>query len=220
LSGPKPRWSHHEVRRARRRTRPPGPSPDSTGNDHDVSHARPLLDALEQGAVVIADKGYDADGVRASIRDHGAIPIFPIDPTGRPSWLEGDYRQRNHVKRFLNKLKRFRRVATRFEKLGANFFALVKFASLRIWLPIASGLRQADRFHHFVAAGVWDAAPLETELLAQADKLVGGGDAVLVIDDMAMPKKGIRSVSLRNVLRRSAVSLFANNLRYYCSARL
>jgi hypothetical protein len=36
---------------------------------------------------------------------------------------------------------------------------------------------------HFVAAGVWDAAPLETELLIQADRLVGGSDAVLVIDD-------------------------------------
>jgi hypothetical protein len=40
------------------------------------------------------------------------------------------------------------------------------------------GLRQADWFHHFVPTGVWDAAPPETELLAQADKLVGGGDGI------------------------------------------
>ena len=40
----------------------------------------------------------------------------------------------------------------------------------------------------FVFAGVWDAAPLETELLVQADKLVGGSDAVLVIDDTAIAK--------------------------------
>ena len=53
-----------------------------------------------------------------------------------------------------------------------------------------------DRLHHFVAAGVWDAAPLETELLVQADKLVGGSDAVLVIDDTAMPKKGEHSVGV------------------------
>lgn len=53
-----------------------------------------------------------------------------------------------------------------------------------------------DRLHHFVAAGVWDAAPLETELLVQADKLVGGTDAVLVIDDTAMPKKGKHSVGV------------------------
>ncbi len=30
-----------------------------------------------------------------------------------------------------------------------------------------------DQLHHFVTAGVWDSAPLETELLIQADKLVG-----------------------------------------------
>ena len=53
-----------------------------------------------------------------------------------------------------------------------------------------------DRLHHFVAAGVWDAAPLETELLVQADKLVGGSDAMLVIDDTAIPKKGEHSVGV------------------------
>src|SRR5467141_694096 len=53
-----------------------------------------------------------------------------------------------------------------------------------------------DQLHHFVAAGVWEAAPLEAELLVQADKLVGGSDAVLVIDDTAMPKKGMHSVGV------------------------
>jgi SRSO17 transposase len=53
-----------------------------------------------------------------------------------------------------------------------------------------------DQLHHFVAAGVWDAAPLETELLIQADRLVGGSDAVLVIDDTAVPKKGKHSVGV------------------------
>ena len=53
-----------------------------------------------------------------------------------------------------------------------------------------------DQLHHFVAAGVWDAAPLEKELLVQADKLVGGSDAVLVIDDTAVQKKGKHSVGV------------------------
>ena len=35
-----------------------------------------------------------------------------------------------------------------------------------------------DQLHHFIAAGVWDAAPLEAALLKQADGLVGGKDAV------------------------------------------
>src|SRR5437660_2213304 len=53
-----------------------------------------------------------------------------------------------------------------------------------------------DQLHHFIADGVWAAAPLESELLTQADRLVGGKDAVLVIDDTAMPKKGDHSVGV------------------------
>lgn len=53
-----------------------------------------------------------------------------------------------------------------------------------------------DQLHHFVAAGVWDAAPLEAELLIQADRLVGGEGAVLVIDDTALPKKGNHSAGV------------------------
>jgi SRSO17 transposase len=53
-----------------------------------------------------------------------------------------------------------------------------------------------DQLHHFIAAGIWDAKPAETELLVQADKLVGGSDAVLVVDDTAIPKKGTQSVGV------------------------
>src|SRR5215470_3941068 len=57
-------------------------------------------------------------------------------------------------------------------------------------------LGACDQLHHFIAAGVWDATPVETELLVQADRLVGGSDAVLVIDDTAIPKKGMHSVGV------------------------
>jgi SRSO17 transposase len=53
-----------------------------------------------------------------------------------------------------------------------------------------------DQFHHFIAAGVWDARPVEEELLVQGDRLVGGDDAVLVIDDTAIAKKGTHSVGV------------------------
>jgi SRSO17 transposase len=64
--------------------------------------------------------------------------------------------------------------------------------------PIAARLAPADydQLHHFVAVGPWEEAPLEAELLAQANRLVGGADAVLVIDDTALPKKGAHSVGV------------------------
>jgi SRSO17 transposase len=58
------------------------------------------------------------------------------------------------------------------------------------------GLATHDRLHHFVASAAWDAAPLEAELLAQADALVGGPEAHLVVDDTALPKKGTGSVGV------------------------
>jgi SRSO17 transposase len=64
--------------------------------------------------------------------------------------------------------------------------------------PIATRVAPADydQLHHFVAVSPWDEAPLEAELLAQANQLVGGPDAILVIDDTALPKKGTHSVGV------------------------
>lgn len=59
-----------------------------------------------------------------------------------------------------------------------------------------SGEAGYDQLHHFVAAGVWDSAPLEASLLSEADRLVGGAGAFLVIDDTAMPNKGRHSVGV------------------------
>ena len=53
-----------------------------------------------------------------------------------------------------------------------------------------------DQLHHFVANGVWDAAPLEKALLVEADRLVGADDAWLIIDDTSLPKKGTHSVGV------------------------
>ena len=108
----------------------------SPGNDHDAVCAEALLEGLEKGAVVIADKGYDADSVRSCIREQGAVPNIPNRSNRKTKfrWTKAIYRERNHVERFFNKLKQFRRIATRYEKLGANFFAFLKLASVRIWL--------------------------------------------------------------------------------------
>jgi SRSO17 transposase len=53
-----------------------------------------------------------------------------------------------------------------------------------------------DQLHHFIASGVWDDAPLEKRLLAEADRMLGGDDAWLIVDDTALPKKGSHSVGV------------------------
>ena len=64
--------------------------------------------------------------------------------------------------------------------------------------PMAAraGTVSYDQLHHFVASGVWDAAPLEAALLGEADRQVGGNDAWLIVDDTALPKKGRHSVGV------------------------
>jgi SRSO17 transposase len=53
-----------------------------------------------------------------------------------------------------------------------------------------------DQLHHFIGAATWDSEPLEQALLNEADRLVGGADGFLIIDDTALPKKGAHSVGV------------------------
>ena len=64
--------------------------------------------------------------------------------------------------------------------------------------PMATslGLSGHDQLQHFIASPAWDDAPLWRVLAEQADRLVGGLEAVLVIDDTALPKKGTLSVGV------------------------
>jgi SRSO17 transposase len=64
--------------------------------------------------------------------------------------------------------------------------------------PIAGrlGLHGHDQLHHFISSPAWNDAPLWRVLAEQADAVVGGDDAVLVVDDTALPKKGTHSVGV------------------------
>jgi len=55
---------------------------------------------------------------------------------------------------------------------------------------------ETQQLHHFVSTAPWATAPLEQVLAAVADRLVGGPDAVLIIDDTALPKQGTHSVGV------------------------
>lgn len=64
--------------------------------------------------------------------------------------------------------------------------------------PLAARLAPDDygQLHHFVCASCWPPEPLERVLAEQAQALVGGPDAVLIVDDTALLKQGRRSVGV------------------------
>jgi len=64
--------------------------------------------------------------------------------------------------------------------------------------PLVEQVAPGDyqQLHHFVNDAPWKAAPLEAELARAADALVGGPDAVLIVDDTALLKRGTHSVGV------------------------
>jgi len=54
----------------------------------------------------------------------------------RKAETKSEYRARNLVERFFNKIKQCRWVATRYDKLAANYLAFIQLASIRLWLRV------------------------------------------------------------------------------------
>ena len=112
----------------------------SAGQAHDGRSAADMLDGLGVGQILLADRAYDSDALRAIMAKRGAWANIKPMP-GRvnvPAFSPFLYRFRNLVERFFNKLKHFRAIATRFEKHDANYLALVKLAAIRIWMRFMS----------------------------------------------------------------------------------
>jgi transposase len=112
----------------------------SPGEAHDVRLAGKLLSRLKSGAMLLADRGYDADWIRELAMKKGAWANIPpksnrSDPICFSPYL---YRARNRVERFFNRIKQCRRVATRYDRLAANYLAFVQLASIRLWLALMS----------------------------------------------------------------------------------
>ena len=103
-----------------------------------------------------------------------------------------------------------------FQEWLEPFLAVFKRSEQRCWAPrylqglIGPGARksvepmaervcpgQTQQLHHFVSTSPWSTAPLEQVLRRTADALVGGEDAVLIVDDTALPKQGKHSVGVK-----------------------
>ena len=109
----------------------------TAGNVSDVKAAPALLERAGRMRYLLADKGYDADRLRRSLRDAGAVPVIP-GRRNRKRTIRYDkdrYRGRHLIENAFCRLKDFRRVATRYDKLTANFLSGVAIAAaLAFWL--------------------------------------------------------------------------------------
>lgn len=107
------------------------------GNVAEVTAAPELPARIGRARYVLADKGYDADPLRRSLRQAGVVPVIP-GRSGRKRKVPYDrerYKDRHLVENAFCRLKDFRRVATRHDKHAANFLSGVALATpLAFWL--------------------------------------------------------------------------------------
>ena len=106
------------------------------GQAHDGRSAEDMLEQMQAGQILLADRAYDSDAMRRALADRGAWANVKPMPNRKnvPAFSAFLYRYRNLVERFFNKLKHFRGVATRYDKRADNYLAGVKLASVRIWM--------------------------------------------------------------------------------------
>jgi len=110
----------------------------TAGEAHDIRLADKLLSRLKSGTMLLADRGYDADWIRALAAKRGVWANIPPRCNRNEPLCFSPYlhRARNLVERFFNKIKQCRRVATRYDKLAENYLAFIQLASIRLWLRI------------------------------------------------------------------------------------
>jgi putative transposase len=89
-----------------------------------VWHDLPALPELD---AAVMDKAYDSDAIRQVLHERGVEAVIP-SKTNRIEEIPYDkeqYKCRQKVERFFNKLKHFRRIATRYDKLSRTFLAFI-----------------------------------------------------------------------------------------------
>ena len=91
---------------------------------------------LLRGRTLVADKGFDADSLRASVSTTGGSCSIPRRRgcNGSRPFSSRLYRRRHRVEDFFAAIKRHRRISTRYEKFASTFCAFVQLASILFWL--------------------------------------------------------------------------------------
>jgi len=107
----------------------------TAGQVADCTEAEALIDGLGEGDILLADKGYDSNAIRAKAAERKAWANIPpkANRKGSFAFSRWVYRQRNLVERFFNRIKQFRGIATRYDKRPENYLAALKLVAIKIW---------------------------------------------------------------------------------------
>ena len=109
----------------------------SAGNVNDIRVAPNLLEGLSLDlTIIMADKAYCSRKFLRLIESKGGSPCIPCKKTYKRPWEidKEQYKKRNVVERFFQRLKENHRLAMRFDKRADRFFSFVLFASILLWL--------------------------------------------------------------------------------------
>lgn len=108
----------------------------SEGQASDCQQADPLLEAVPEGSIFLADKAYDSDAIRDKVEARGSFANIPPKANRKKGFAFSSflYRYRNLIERFFGKLKHARGLATRYDKRADNFLAAAKLFSTRLWI--------------------------------------------------------------------------------------
>ena len=98
-----------------------------------------LIERLPTADYIIADKGYDSEEVRETIRAKSSTPVIPRKKNstiGNNEMNWGLYKYRHLVENIFARLKHFRSIATRYDKLKRNYASMLALACSYLWLPM------------------------------------------------------------------------------------
>ena len=89
---------------------------------------------IPQVESVIADRAYDANSIRSQIKEAGKCAVIPSTRNRKIPlpYSKTQYKERNRVERFMNRIKQYRAIATRYDKLAVMFVGLLTLTLIAI----------------------------------------------------------------------------------------
>jgi putative transposase len=109
------------------------------GEMHDIRGAEQMLYDMPEGAkVMLADKGYDSDKYRESLKELCIESCIPCRSNKKKQHVYDKtlYKKRHKVENMFGKIKDWRRISMRYDRCAHAFYSAICIAAIVIfYLP-------------------------------------------------------------------------------------